>query len=95
MLTMLNFLKLKLNRLTDHYKQQWETSLYESSKCSFYKTINSDLRMQQYLLTLPFSQRKIMTRFRVSNHRLPIELLHYTGIDREQRMCHKCNANVK
>ena len=52
--------------------------------------------MQQYLLTLPFSQRKIMTRFRVSNHRFPIEaeLLRYTGIDREQRMCHKCNENV-
>ena len=50
--------------------------------------------MQQYLLTLPFSQRKIVTRFRVSNHRLPIELLRYTGIDRKQRMCHKCYANV-
>ena len=60
----------------------------------FYKTINNDLRMQQYLLTLPFSQRKIMTRFRVSNHRLPVELLRYTGIDREQRVCHKCNENV-
>ena len=43
MLTMLNFLKLKLNRLTDQYKQQWDASLYESSKCSFYKTINNDL----------------------------------------------------
>ena len=50
--------------------------------------------MQQYLLTLPFSQRKIITRFRVSNHRLPVELLLYTGIDREQRVCHKCNENV-
>ena len=37
---------------------------------------------------------KIMTRFRVSNHRLPVELLRYTGIDREQRVCHKCNENV-
>ena len=43
--------------------------------------------MQQYLLTLPFSQRKIMTRFRVSNHRLPVEveLVCYTGIDREPK----------
>ena len=87
--------KIKIKqRLTDQYKQQWEASLYESSKCSFYKTINNDLRMQQYLLTLPFSQRKIMTRFGVSNHRLPVELLRYTGIDREQRVCHKCNENV-
>ena len=87
--------KIKIKqRLTDQYKQQWEASLYESSKCSFYKTINNDLRMQQYLLTLPFSQRKIMTRFRVSNHRLPVELLRYTGIDREQRVCHKCNENI-
>ena len=51
--------KIKIKqRLTDQYKKQWEASLYESSKCSFYKTINNDLRMQQYLLTLPFSQRK-------------------------------------
>ena len=36
----------------------------------------------QFLL---FSQRKNMTRFRVSNHRLAVELLDlcYTGIDRE------------
>ena len=47
-----------------------------------------------YATIFDFSQRKIMTRFRVSNHRFPIELLRYTGIDREQRMCHKCNENV-
>ena len=35
-----------------------------------------------------------MTRFSVSNHRLPVELLRNTGIDREQRICHKCNENV-
>ena len=49
--------------------------VYENSKCSFYKTINNDLCIQQYLLILPFSQRKIMARFLVTNHRLPVELL--------------------
>ena len=36
--------KIKIKqRLTDQYKQQWEASLYGSSKCSFYKTVNNDL----------------------------------------------------
>ena len=39
----------------------------------------------KYLSILLFIQRKNMTRFRLSNHRLAVELLDlcYTGIDRE------------
>ena len=35
-----------------------------------------------------------MTRFRMSSHRLPIELGRYKGLDREKRICHNCNNGV-
>ena len=54
--------KIKIKqRLTDQYKQQWEASLYESSKCSFYKTINNDLRLCH--TGAKNRQRKIVTKF--------------------------------
>ena len=34
--------------LNDQYRQEWQTSLQESSKCTFYKTLKSKLEMSKY-----------------------------------------------
>ncbi len=43
---------------------------------------------------MPKSSRIIITRFRISNNKLPINVGRYTGVNREGRVCNKCNANV-
>ena len=34
--------------LNDQYRQEWQTSLQENSKCTFYKTLKSKLEMSKY-----------------------------------------------
>ena len=55
--------------LNDQYRQEWQTSLQESSKCTFYKTLKSKLEMSKYLYNMPFSIIVILTKFIMSNHR--------------------------
>ena len=47
--------------------------------------------MEPYLISLPKPLRNYMVRFHLSNHRLPVEILRYDGINKTQRMCQKCN----
>ncbi len=43
---------------------------------------------------MPKSSRILITRFRFSNNKLPVNVGRYTGVNREERVCNKCNANV-
>ena len=49
--------------------------------------------LEQYLIDLPLNLRICMAKYRMSNHKLPIEALRYVGIDRADRLCTKCNLN--
>ena len=42
---------------------------------------------------LPLNLRVCMAKFRMSNHKLPIEAMRYVGIARADRLCVKCNLN--
>ena len=48
----------------------------------------------KYLLNIPWKFAKYILRFRLSNHKLNIETGRYTGINRELRICDKCQLNV-
>ena len=50
--------------------------------------------MENYLITLPFKQRKILAKFRTSNNNLPIESGRRRNIDRNQRICTLCNTKA-
>ena len=78
-------------RLLDQYKQGWRTRLEESTKCIFYSKIKNNLSFESYLTHLPKPLCRKMTLFRLSNHRLPVEFLRYSGVKREERICNKCN----
>ena len=61
--------------LEDQYLQSWKQSLFDSNKCKLYRIIKKDFKLENYLLLLPYNKRKILTRCRTSNHKLPIENL--------------------
>ena len=86
----LNYFKLMVKTcLKDQYLQHWHQKLHESSKCVFYKCIKTNIAMEPYLLSLPKPLRNYMVRFRLSNHRLSVEILRYDGINKTHRICNK------
>ena len=50
-------------------------------------------RLEKYLLTIKNpAERKILARFRVSNHNLMIELGRFKKTPREERLCKICQS---
>ena len=50
--------------------------------------------MQKYLCVVNnFEQRRTITKFRISAHRLMIEQGRYLGIPSDNRICLKCSSN--
>ena len=87
------FKQLVKTRLNDQYLQTWATRINESPKCDFYKCIKHSIELEAYLNLLPYNLRKNMARFRLSNHKLPVEKLRHTGVERSERYCNKCLCN--
>jgi hypothetical protein len=80
---------LKL-RLSDQAKQNWSRMLNESNKCTVYRMYKHELVFEEHLDDLPRHFAVALTKFRCSNHRLPIELGRYNNIPRNERICTKC-----
>ena len=68
--TFRNILKL---RLKDQFIQKWHESISESRKCINYRIFKNHVKLEKYLVDLHDNLRKILTKFRCRNHRLPIE----------------------
>ena len=86
------WLKLSYWRiLKDQFLQTWSADLHSSAECTIYRIIKEDLSFERYLTVLPKKWAKFLTKFRCSNHKLPIERLRYTNIPREERHCPFCN----
>ncbi len=43
---------------------------------------------------MPKSSRILITRLSTSNNKSPINIVRYKGLNREERSCNTCNANV-
>jgi hypothetical protein len=51
------------------------------------------IKLEDYLSTLNnFNSRKILTKFRISDHKLEIEIGRYKKVPREQRICKACKV---
>ena len=61
-----------------------------SSKCSTYQCFKFSLSMEKYLIQLPVDLRIPLTKYRLSSHRLPIEVGRHHGIVRSNRLCNLC-----
>jgi hypothetical protein len=87
-----SFKKIVKTRLHDQYIQTWSSEIYNSSKCINYRIFKHDLHMENYLTILPVRSCRILSRFRCRNHKLPIEVGSYYNVDRNQRICTKCDS---
>ena len=79
-------------RLKDHVKQKWLNDINSSSKGHTYKIFKPIFGYENYLDFLPTKFRKILVKFRISNHRLPVETGRWLGIPLDDRCCTFCNA---
>ena len=62
----------------------------------FYKTLKDSFVREPYLDNLNcFQLRKIVAKFRCSDHRLEIEIGRHKNIKVEERICQLCKGNVE
>jgi len=78
-------------RLNSQFIQQWHTQMEESSKCSLYRNIKTEFRLESYLLKLSKNNWKFIVKLRCSSHKLPIETGRYANLSRDSRYCNRCN----
>lgn len=79
--------------LESQFKQQWISSIQDSSKCLNYRIFKSEHKFENYLIFLPEKLRQNFINFRLCNHKLPIETGRWRNIDRNLRKCTLCDSN--
>ena len=65
-----------------------------STKCILYKDFKPEFGFENYLLHAPYQYTTSITKFRLSNHKLPVERGRYLNIIRSERTCDVCDMNV-
>ncbi len=79
-----------IQRINYQCKQNTHNSLNESPKLSFFNKVY--IKRPAYLDIYKYkTDRSILSKFRVSAHRLAIEKGRYQNIDRNERLCKSCN----
>ncbi len=80
--------------LYDQHCQQWFSELFAISKLETYCIFKSSFQFEKYLSCVKNTKHRIaITRFRCSAHTLLIEQGRHRNIDRNLRICVKCNMN--
>ena len=64
-----------------------------SSKGLCYKIVKDCFEFENYLNLLDDKDRQLLCKFRTCNHRLPIEIGRWQGIERQNRTCNICDKN--
>ena len=64
-----------------------------SSKGLCYKHFKDCFEFENYLNLLDDKNRQLLCKFRTCNHRLPIEIGRWQGIERQNRTCNICDKN--
>ena len=63
-----------------------------NSKLRTYKQFKNTFALENYLIVTPnFENRKLIAKFRCSDHELMIEKGRHTKIDAEERLCYTCS----
>ena len=82
-----------MNEVKEKYVEFWKHKMVNSSKLSFLCTFKKDYQMEKYLTIIKNPNiRKVISQFRVSNHKLQIERGRYENIPRDQRICKLCDS---
>ncbi len=80
-------------KLCDQFIQKWFSDL-ESSSRDFYKIIKKNFELEAYLTRLAAKDRQYITKFRLSNIKLPIETGRWHKIAKENRLCNFCRESI-
>jgi hypothetical protein len=63
------------------------------SKLLLYNQLKTQIKLEEYLLKeTSFKNRQLLTKFRINDHSLKIEIGRYRNIPKEQRLCDKCKV---
>ncbi len=77
------------------YLEHWDQETKTQSKLQFYRTLKSNYELEDYLQSVrDTKQRRILTKYRLSEHRLAIETGRHrkSWLPREQRVCVHCET---
>jgi len=78
------------------YLQQWKYKLSLDKKLITYKLFKSNFVFENYLNDIKsFKDRKQFTKFRISAHRLLIEMGRYLKIPANERFCKFCPNKIE
>ena len=80
--------------LQDLFITKWYSDMELSTKCILYKDFKPEFGFENYLLHAPYQFTTCITKFRLSNHKLPVERGRYLNIIRSERTCDVCDMNV-
>ena len=87
-----NWLKnaIKL-RLSDMFKQDWHSRMYDMSSCLNYRLFKFDHKFENYLNILDPFNRISFSRYRCGNSKIPVVLGRYTNKSIDECLCQLCN----
>ena len=96
-ITTVKFKQICTKKLEEQFSQEWQILLNaQIGKLRFYKTVKQTFAREPYLDNLNcFQLRKIVTKFRCSDHRLEIELGRHGNVIPGNRICQICRGNVE
>ena len=71
--------------------KEWDSNK-SSPQSKHYFSVNTELRLENYLMKLPESQRTLILKLRASLLRLSVTSERYDNIPYEQRVCTSCKS---
>uniref|UniRef100_A0A3B1JC70 ribonuclease H n=1 Tax=Astyanax mexicanus TaxID=7994 RepID=A0A3B1JC70_ASTMX len=91
--------KLNIRQITKHsqsdYLEHWQKEIQTQNKLECYRALKTEYKLEEYLLTVrDRKQRQILTKYRLSDHRLAVETGRYkqSWLPREERLCAHCST---
>ena len=86
------FKKATKAAIENGYREFWKNSLNDPtlSRLLFYKRVKREFNMEGYLGAVGFGQRRVIAKFRCSDHTLAIEKGRHNGTERSNRFCNVC-----
>ena len=71
--TIESFKHIVKQRLMDQFIQEWQSRVSENSVCCNYRLLKNKFCFEEYVTYVPSTLRQRVLKFRLSNHRLPIQ----------------------
>lgn len=82
-------------RILDIYKQSWYSDINNSARLKSYYFFKHEFDVEKYLdLNIEHKYIRCLTQFRLSSHKLNVEVGRYTRTPRELRLCKSCTMQT-